>query len=524
MATKTKFYTDNGLQSGTDAQIDGDLTVTGDLTVNGTQTTVNSTTTSVTDSLFELANQNTSSDTLDIGIYGNYDDGLSDGGASEYTGLFRDASDSTWKLFDGLESEPTTTVNTSGTGYAKAALEVGDLSATTITATNSITGASLTYPTSDGTNGQVLTTNGSGTLSFADAAGGASSLNDLSDVKTFGTSSIMIGDTTTGTINAANHNTGVGVDIFASLTSGDQNNAFGHASLGSCTTGSYNCAFGQATLYSLTDGVNNTAMGDNAMQFGTSQDVCVAIGQNALRYVTGNNNTAVGAGAGDTLTAGDKNTFIGREAGTACTTGDNNVSIGGSAGYDATDGHNNVFIGVNTRTDNAGTNTQIVLGPNARSQGSGKFTVGTSNSTYSVLTVGGTSWSGSSDERLKKEIVDSPAGLSFINDLRPVNFKWKTKGEVDETLPHYEENSNEPVIGNSDTNILTKHGFIAQEVKEVIDNHPEIKDGSDIWDVNSDGIENFAPTALIPMLVKSIQELSAKCDSLQNEVNTLKGE
>lgn len=40
-----------------------------------------------------------------------------------------------------------------------------------------------TLPDSDGTNGQVLTTNGSGALSFADAAaGGASSLNELSDV------------------------------------------------------------------------------------------------------------------------------------------------------------------------------------------------------------------------------------------------------------------------------------------------------------------------------------------------------
>ena len=36
--------------------------------------------------------------------------------------------------------------------------------------------------------------------------------------KTFGTSSIMIGDSTTGTIDAANYNTGVGVDVFAALT------------------------------------------------------------------------------------------------------------------------------------------------------------------------------------------------------------------------------------------------------------------------------------------------------------------
>ena len=89
-------------------------------------TTVNSTTTSVEDSMLELANQNTSSDTLDIGIYGNYDDGLGDD-PSEYTGLFRDATDSTWKLFDGLEVEPTTTVNTSGSGYSLADIQVGDL-------------------------------------------------------------------------------------------------------------------------------------------------------------------------------------------------------------------------------------------------------------------------------------------------------------------------------------------------------------------------------------------------------------
>jgi hypothetical protein len=110
---------------------------------------------------------------LDVGIYGNYNDGLSgEGDVSEYTGLFRDATDSTWKLYDGLEVEPTTTVNTSGSGFTLADLQVGDLTATTLTATNSITGASITYPTTDGTNGQVITTNGSGTLTFGDIPAG----------------------------------------------------------------------------------------------------------------------------------------------------------------------------------------------------------------------------------------------------------------------------------------------------------------------------------------------------------------
>jgi len=174
MATKHKLIADLGLATNGDLSVDGNATITGNLTVNGTTITINSTTTSVEDSLLELANSNTSSDIIDIGLYGNYDDGLSDG-ASEYTGLFRDASDSTWKLFDGLEVEPGTTVDTTGSGYAKAALEVGDLSATTLNVTNSITGASISYPTSDGTNGQVLTTNGSGTLTFQDAGSGLSS-------------------------------------------------------------------------------------------------------------------------------------------------------------------------------------------------------------------------------------------------------------------------------------------------------------------------------------------------------------
>jgi len=164
MATTSKFIADIGIKTDSDLQIggnttiDGNATVSGNLTVNGTSTTINATTTSVEDNMLELANANTSSDTLDIGIYGNYDDGLSDGGATEYTGLFRDASDSTWKLFDGLEVAPTTTVNTSGTGYTLADLTVGDLTATTLTATNGLTGSSITYPTSDGTNGQVIKT------------------------------------------------------------------------------------------------------------------------------------------------------------------------------------------------------------------------------------------------------------------------------------------------------------------------------------------------------------------------------
>lgn len=92
-----------------------DLTLSGNLTVNGTTTTVNSTTVEVADSLYHLASNNTTTDTVDIGAYGSYGDG-----GEEFTGWFRDASDGKFKFFTALQEEPTTTVNVSGTGYTVA--------------------------------------------------------------------------------------------------------------------------------------------------------------------------------------------------------------------------------------------------------------------------------------------------------------------------------------------------------------------------------------------------------------------
>ena len=75
----------------------------------------------------------------------------------------------------------------------------------------------------------------------------AASYNGITS-KTFGTSSIMIGDNATGTIDAANYNTGVGVDVFAALTTGDNNVAIGYQAFKANTTGSQNVAVGRLAL------------------------------------------------------------------------------------------------------------------------------------------------------------------------------------------------------------------------------------------------------------------------------------
>jgi cell division protein FtsB len=45
-----------------------------------------------------------------------------------------------------------------------------------------------------------------------------------------------------------------------------------------------------------------------------------------------------------------------------------------------------------------------------------------------------------------------------------------------------------------------------------------------LWDDRPDGSQEVAEAALIPVLTKAIQELSAKVTSLEAEVTKLKGE
>ena len=149
----------------------GNVTVSGNLTVSGTETTVNTATLAVEDPLVSLATGNNGSDAIDIGIYGLYD---TSGSQDLYSGLFRDASDSgKWKLFKDNQAAPTTTVNTSGTGYAVGTLVAnlegnvtGALTGNAATATKLATARSFT------TTGDVVitSTNFDGSANFTAAA------------------------------------------------------------------------------------------------------------------------------------------------------------------------------------------------------------------------------------------------------------------------------------------------------------------------------------------------------------------
>ena len=110
-----------------DVTISNDLTVSGNLSVTGTTTQTGSV---VTDNNFTgLTNANTGNST-DFGFYGKY----VESSTTKYAGIFYDAStDNTFRLFTDTQTVPSTTVNTSATGYTAADLVVGGITTSGLT-------------------------------------------------------------------------------------------------------------------------------------------------------------------------------------------------------------------------------------------------------------------------------------------------------------------------------------------------------------------------------------------------------
>lgn len=102
-----------------DANFSGDVTVEGNLTVTGNATEVTVDKLAVEESMIKVAKVNTGT-SADIGVYGVEDTS----GTPKYHGLVRDATDSTWKLFEANQEAPNdTTVNFSGTGNVDGTLQ-----------------------------------------------------------------------------------------------------------------------------------------------------------------------------------------------------------------------------------------------------------------------------------------------------------------------------------------------------------------------------------------------------------------
>jgi hypothetical protein len=239
-------------------------------------------------------------------------------------------------LADNISATTNTTLTSLANLATVGTITSGTISLTTdITTTGNLKAGEVTYPNAHGTNGQVLSTTGTGTLSWTSIPSPdltnyvtTNTAQTITSAKTFSSSATATNNLALGTIfsptltAAANNNILVGVDINPTFTNGAFTPVanYGlrvqgiHIGRGGGNS-SFNLAVGSSALLKNTAGNNNVAIGNNSLS------------QNTV----GNNNTAIGNNTLSTNTVGDFNTAIGNTANVAS----NNLTNATALGYGA---------------------------------------------------------------------------------------------------------------------------------------------------------------------------------------------
>jgi len=234
------------------------------------------------------------------------------------------------------------------------------------------------------------------------------------------------------------------------------------------------------TLYSNTTGSSNTASGVNALRSNTTGYDNTANGVSALySNTTGYDNTANGVSALYYNTTGINNTANGREALLNNTTGSNNTASGRSALFSNTTGSGNTAL---SPLNSAGSYAPV-FNPATENN---RFCMGSTGVTNAYIQV---AWTVVSDARDKINFAPVPHGLEFVKALQPTAYQFRTARDSEET------------------NGGVRYGFKAQDVLELEGANPVIVDNED-----ADKLR-MVDTALIPVLVKALQELNAKFDA-----------
>ncbi len=391
----------------------------------------------------------------------------------------------------------------------------------------------LTLPVDDGTANQVLTTDGTGGLSWTTPSGGGSVMN-IDNLPAFTSGAItdaglnitvsstnyrlLHANSQTGasiylgkgagpsTLNNNDYNVAIGFEAAPSLGAFSNNTFIGAKagySAGTGVTFSHNVAIGVEALYSGAQAVNTVSVGNGALRSFSDNGgsyPSTAIGHNALYNASsGTGNTALGGFAGDILTTGGYNVFIGQNADAQSNSISNSIAIGS---YAQVTGNNAILLvnNNNSASVTAAAN-QIVIGNssnnniklNGATSTSVALAVGTStsNGNGANLTQAGT-WTNASDRRIKTNIELLDYGMAEILKMRPVQYK---------------------MIGTN----VPQVGFIAQEIYDIV---PEVVVRPD----DEDGRWTMSYGNLTAVIVKGMQEQQAMIENQQAELSTLKAE
>jgi len=322
------------------------------------------------------------------------------------------------------------------------------------------------------------------------------------------------------------YNVAIGYNAGNGIYSGDHNVVIGYNSdtaynnhsyattLGSnATAGTSSVSVGYQAGYTQdSSSAYNVLLGQHAGYDLDGGDYCSFIGyQSGYNGGSGSNNDGVGYRSLYSLSSGIKNVAFGSVAGFNINTGSGNVCVGYNAGNGVISGNSSTFLGTNAgkSQDNDVTN-RLTTGSNVTCIG--HDSIPTSGTATNEITLGDNditslrcnvqTISSLSDERDKTAIEDLPYGLDFINDMRPVKFTWNRRDGSFGARPDM--------------------GFIAQELAEVEADHSSTSRTRLVnWENPSKLEADYARS--YPILVKAVQELSAKCDALEARLATLEG-
>ncbi|UXN31018.1 tail fiber domain-containing protein [Glutamicibacter sp. M10] len=261
----------------------------------------------------------------------------------------------------------------------------------------------------------------------------------------------------------------------------NENTAVGSGSLAFLDGGGANTFAGANSGRNIKGGSNNVGIGHNSM-----------VGISEAAAINASDNTALGQGTLFKLSDGmTGNTTVGYRAGLNLTTGTNNTFVGRLAGYAKLD---------SSPLDTATNSTAI--GASATISGDNQVQLGNSaTTTYVYGTV-----QNRSDARDKADVRDTVLGLDFINQLRPVDYRWDMRDDYEGATPD-----------GSKKRARYHHGLIAQELQQVIEStgndfgglqDHSINGGSDILTVGYD--------ELIAPMIKAIQQVADRVSTLED--------
>ncbi|MFU0790805.1 tail fiber domain-containing protein [Virgibacillus proomii] len=315
-----------------------------------------------------------------------------------------------------------------------------------------------------------------------------------------GRGNVGIGRNAAHANETGNYNTAVGTNAYSgTVTEGGQqdrkqaseNTAVGYNSLFN-TNENRNTGVGAWSLYNNKTGIYNTIMGWRSAFSSTANNRLISIGSSTMRDLEGSgnhDNVAVGTEAMRYLKKGHSNTALGDK----------------SLSYD---------INGNPLTN---VKNSIGVGKQSRVSGDNQLQLGSSGiTTYAYGAI-----QNRSDKRDKADIKDTALGLDFILKLRPRDFKWDYRDD-------YIELNNDGSVTKLKKDGTKKrnryhHGLIAQEVKTVMDDlNVDFGGFQDHKMDNGNDILTIGYTELIAPLIKAIQDLNVKVESLNFEIEELK--